>query len=72
MPYEDYIVTYVDNFKMVVLDFWSNWILGIWNFCGGRKNRRARRKTLEARERTSKQLYSHSNWSFFIRLYMDR
>jgi hypothetical protein len=29
------------------------------DFCEGRKNRRTRRKALEARERTKKQLYSH-------------
>jgi hypothetical protein len=29
------------------------------DFCRGRKNRRTQRKTLRAREKTNKQLYSH-------------
>jgi hypothetical protein len=33
------------------------------DFCGGRKNWRTLRKTLEGRERTNKQFYSHMTLS---------
>jgi hypothetical protein len=70
MFYEDHIVTYeVDNFQMV-LDSWSNWNIWTCIFLRWDENRRTRRKTIEARERTNKQLNSHMTPSPGIYIYI--
>jgi hypothetical protein len=38
----------------------SNWNIEVLIFVEVRKNQRTHRKTLEGRERTNKQLYSHA------------
>jgi hypothetical protein len=50
----------------MVLDSWSNWNLEMLIFTKGGNWRTRQRKTLEAREKTNKQLYSHMTLSLGI------
>jgi hypothetical protein len=47
----------------MVLDSWSNWNLEMLIFADGGKPENPRRKTVEARERTNKQLDSYMTLS---------